>query len=99
MAANKVEFVKHDDELVRICGELTRNSLVNERLLNQQIENVQSVRYFDLSEVSRVDTAGLAWLIHSLGKLQSQGKRLELKNVPEQLHNLMALGQVSNLFE
>ncbi|CAH9063354.1 hypothetical protein PSECIP111951_03267 [Pseudoalteromonas holothuriae] len=99
MAATKVQFTKLDDDLVQVSGELTRNSLVNERLLNHQIENVQSVRYFDLSEVSRVDTAGLAWLIHSLGKLQQQGKRLELKNVPEQLHNLMALGQVSNLFE
>ncbi|BBN80309.1 hypothetical protein PA25_02940 [Pseudoalteromonas sp. A25] len=99
MAASKVQFKQLENDLVQVSGELTRNSLNDERLLNQQIENVQSVRYFDLSEVSRVDTAGLAWLIHSLGKLQQQGKRLELKNIPTQLHNLMALGQVSNLFE
>ncbi|MBD1581037.1 STAS domain-containing protein [Pseudoalteromonas sp. S16_S37] len=99
MAASKVQFRELESDLIQVSGELTRNSLVDERLLNQQIENVQSVRYFDLSEVSRVDTAGLAWLIHSLGKLQQQGKRLELKNIPDQLHNLMALGQVSNLFE
>jgi phospholipid transport system transporter-binding protein len=99
MVTTKLEFIRQDEQLISIKGELTRNSLVDERLLNRQIENVQSTRYFDLSEVSRVDTAGLAWLIHSLGQLQHQGKRLELKNIPEQLHNLMALGQVSNLFE
>ncbi|NOU53078.1 STAS domain-containing protein [Pseudoalteromonas sp. JBTF-M23] len=99
MAASKVQFRTVESDLIQVTGELTRNSLVDERLLNQQLENVQSVRYFDLSEVSRVDTAGLAWLIHSLGKLQQQGKRLELKNIPDQLHSLMALGQVSNLFE
>lgn len=97
--ATNLQFSPQQEGVVAIKGELTRNSLIDERLLNQQLQSTQSVLYFDLSEVSRVDTAGLAWLIHSLGQLQHQGKRLELKNIPEQLHNLMALGQVSNLFE
>jgi phospholipid transport system transporter-binding protein len=99
METAKVHFQRNDEDVICISGELTRNSLTNERLLNQQLESTQSVTYFDLSSVSRVDTAGLAWLIHSLGKLQQQDKRLELKNIPEQLRNLMALGQVSTLFE
>jgi phospholipid transport system transporter-binding protein len=99
MMATNLQFSSQQEGVIAIQGELTRNSLIDERLLNQQLQSTQSVLYFDLSEVSRVDTAGLAWLIHSLGLLQRQGKRLELKNIPEQLHKLMELGQVSNLFE
>ena len=99
METAKVQFEPQDEGVIHISGELTRNSLTEERLLNRQLESTQSIIYFDLSGVSRVDTAGLAWLIHSLGKLQQQDKRLELKNIPEQLRNLMALGQVSTLFE
>ncbi|MFC3033017.1 lipid asymmetry maintenance protein MlaB [Pseudoalteromonas fenneropenaei] len=83
----------------QVSGELTRNSLGNERLLNQQLENTQTTLKLDLSAVSRVDTAGLAWLIHTLGELKVRGVRLELTNQPDQLCKLMALGQVSNLFE
>ena len=54
---------------------------------------------FDLSAISRVDTAGLAWLIHTLSELQQQNKHLTLRNIPEQLQKLMQLVQVSQLFE
>ena len=54
---------------------------------------------FDLSAISRVDTAGLAWLIHTLSELQQQEIHLTLRNVPEQLQKLMQLVQVSQLFE
>ncbi|KZX00862.1 STAS domain-containing protein [Pseudoalteromonas luteoviolacea] len=94
-----LQFNKVGEDSISVTGELTRDTLVNESFLNQLLENAQSVLYFDLCEVSRVDTAGLAWLIHSLGKLKRQGVRLELKNRPEQLQNLMELGQVTNLFE
>lgn len=82
-----------------IQGELTRNSLGNERLLNQLLQNAQTVLKLDLSEVSRVDTAGLAWLIHTLSELKKRDCHLELINIPVQLHNLMELGQVSTIFE
>ncbi|KZN51195.1 anti-sigma B factor antagonist [Pseudoalteromonas luteoviolacea NCIMB 1942] len=99
MAMPNLQFNKVGEDSISVTGELTRDTLVNESFLNQLLENAQSVLYFDLCEVSRVDTAGLAWLIHSLGKLKRQGVRLELKNRPEQLQNLMELGQVTNLFE
>jgi phospholipid transport system transporter-binding protein len=82
-----------------IQGELTRNSLGNEQLLNQLLQNVQTILKLDLSEVSRVDTAGLAWLIHTLSELKKRDCRLELINIPAQLRNLMELGQVSTIFE
>lgn len=98
MESDLVTFIRTQDTL-KVQGELTRNSLVDEKKLKQYLENTQSALFFDLSEVSRVDTAGLAWLIHSLDLLKLQGTSLKLQNIPEQLQNLMALGQVSNLFE
>jgi len=87
------------DGQFKISGELTRNSISTERLINKHSQSSHKTWYFDLSEVSRVDTAGLAWLIHSLKELKRQGIRLELQNTPDQLQKLMQLGQVTTLFE
>ncbi len=96
---SKVSITQLDDDQFRVSGELTRNSIGHERLLNMKPQTKHKTWYFDLSEVSRVDTAGLAWLIHSFAELKQQGIHLELQNSPEQLQNLMQLGQVTNLFE
>lgn len=53
----------------------------------------------DLTDVSKVDTAGLAWLIDLLSQLQQKGIHLKLHNSPEQLTKLIGLGHVENLFE
>ena len=95
----KLAISQIDDQQFRASGELSRNSIGDEQLLNKQLQTKHKTIYFDLSGVSRVDTAGLAWLIHSLDLLKLQGTSLKLQNIPEQLQNLMALGQVSNLFE
>ena len=96
---SKVSITQLDDDQFRVSGELTRNSIGHERLLNMKPQTKHKTWYFDLSEDSRVDTAGLAWLIHSFAELKQQGVRLELKNSPDQLQKLMQLGQVTNLFE
>ncbi|WMN61270.1 STAS domain-containing protein [Pseudoalteromonas xiamenensis] len=96
---NELQLKSMNEGHWQLVGEMTRNSLGNERLLNQLLQNVQTTLKLDLSEVSRVDTAGLAWLIHTLSELKKRDCRLELINKPDQLLNLMELGQVSNLFE
>ena len=96
---SKVEITQLEENQFRVSGELTRNSIGRERLLNAKPDSSHKTWYFDLSDVSRVDTAGLAWLIHSFAELKQQGIRLELQNTPEQLQKLMQLGQVTNLFE
>ncbi|KPH65102.1 anti-sigma B factor antagonist [Pseudoalteromonas porphyrae] len=96
---SKVTVTKLSDAQFRVSGELTRNSISAEPLVNKHSQSNHKTWYFDLSEVSRVDTAGLAWLIHSFAELKQQGIRLELQNIPEQLQKLMQLGQVTNLFE
>ena len=96
---SKVSITQLDDDQFRVSGELTRNSIGHERLLNMKPQTKHKTWYFDLSEVFRVDTAGLDWLIHSCAELKQQGVRLELKNSTDQLQKLMQLGQVTNLFE
>ncbi len=101
MAAPKISFTQSKGEIV-LNGELTRESLpsaLQGSEITELLKNAQSTVNFNLSEVTRVDTAGLAWLIHSLGQLKQRDIRLELKNTPVQLQNLMALGQVTPLFE
>ena len=95
----KLAISQVDEQHYRVSGELTRSSIGNEQLLNAKSLSKHKTIYFDLCEVMRVDTAGLAWLIHSLGQLKQRDIRLELKNTPEQLQNLMELGQVTTLFE
>ncbi|KAF7769348.1 phospholipid transport system transporter-binding protein [Pseudoalteromonas undina] len=96
---SKLAISQVDEQHLRVTGELTHNSIGNERLLNTKRQTKHKTLYFDLTEVTRVDTAGLAWLIHSFTEFKQQGIRLELQNPPEQLQNLMQLGQVTTLFE
>jgi phospholipid transport system transporter-binding protein len=94
-----LQISKVDEQHLRMSGELTRNTINDEQLLHSQRLIKHKICYLDLSEVSRVDTAGLAWLIHFFAEYKQQGIRLELQNPPEQLQNLMQLGQVTTLFE
>jgi phospholipid transport system transporter-binding protein len=79
-----------------LSGELTRHSVGSIQLpTHGEMDSVT----LDLSELSLIDTAGLAWLIHTLGQLQRKRISLRLINLPQQLIKLMKLGHVENLFE
>lgn len=94
-----LQISKVDDQHFRVSGELTRNAINNDLLLHSQLLTKHKTCYLDLSDASRVDTVGLAWLIHLFTEYKQQGVRLELQNPSEQLQNLMQLGQVTTLFE
>jgi phospholipid transport system transporter-binding protein len=94
-----LQISKVDEQHLRVSGELTRNSISDAQLQHSQLLTKHKTCYLDLSEVTRVDTVGLAWLIHFFAEYKQQGLRLELQNPPEQLQNLMQLGQVTTLFE
>lgn len=96
---NKLTISHVDPQHLKISGELTHHSIDDKQLLEAASHSEHSTLYFDLSELLRVDTAGLAWLIHIFSQYKQQGIRLELQNPPEQLQNLMQLGQVTTLFE
>ena len=50
----------------------------------------------DLKDVSRSDTAGLAWLLKMVAFYQSKDKKVSIINQPEQL---IALASISNVIE
>ncbi|MFY8273720.1 STAS domain-containing protein [Pseudoalteromonas sp. SSDWG2] len=80
-------------------GELTRVSVADKTLVQQLLTASADTVQLNLEKVGRVDTAGLAWLLDCLSQLRKQGKQLQLEHIPEQLHKLMQLGQVDNIFE
>ena len=53
---SKLAISQVDEQHLRVTGELTHNSIGNERLLNTKRETKHKTLYFDLTEVTRVDT-------------------------------------------
>ena len=93
---NQVLLKKQSDNIYLLSGELTRHTVSSIRF--PALGQTECV-ILDLSELSLVDTAGLAWLIHTLGQLQQRRITLKLTHLPIQLVKLMKLGHVENLFE
>ncbi len=102
----ELTFTHASDDCYILTGDLVRETIsALEKNKQRQSElaallaKSQGKLTFDLKGIASADTAGLAWLIHFLGRCQEKKLTLSLDNVPTQLHNLMQLGQVSQLFE
>ncbi|ALO36033.1 sulfate transporter [Colwellia sp. MT41] len=80
-----------------ISGELTRHSVA-------EIKKSEYVNWFahgpvnvDLSQVSKADTAGLAWLFYLLEQAYRYTCQLSFSNIPEKLTKLISLSGVNGL--
>jgi phospholipid transport system transporter-binding protein len=83
--------------ILTVTGELTRHS----------IEDIQSGEYanwfahgavkVDLNKVSKVDTAGLAWLFYLIEQAAVHTCLLSFSNIPEKLTKLITLSGVDGL--
>lgn len=80
-----------------ISGELSRHSVA-------QIKSNEYVSWFahgavkvDLCQVSKVDTAGLAWLFYLLEQAGKFSCQLSFSNIPEKLTKLITLSGVDGL--
>jgi phospholipid transport system transporter-binding protein len=93
---SKLSLTALDDATYILSGELNRYSVANLQLPKNSSKTTLTL---DLNEITKVDTAGLAWLIYSLSQLQRNNISLKLVHLPEQLKKLMQLGHVENLFE
>ncbi|SQA99217.1 Probable phospholipid ABC transporter-binding protein mlaB [Cedecea neteri] len=67
-----------------------------ESLWQQREKVVEGINFFELSGLTRVDTAGLALLIHLTAIVTRQGRKVELKGASD---NLRTLAQLYNLPE
>ena len=78
-----------DGERLMLRGELDQDFLVP--LWDARNEATQGVSVIDLNGLSRVDTAGLALLVHLVDLIRSQGRKVSLEGVSEKVAALKRL--------
>lgn len=76
-------------------GELTRHTLTQIPKTVVASLFAQASILIDLQQVSKVDTAGLAWLFYLLEKAQSANCKIRFANLPSKLDNLINLSNVN----
>jgi len=91
-----VEFAVKGGSLF-INGELSRYSLALIRNNNYSSYLKCSEIVVDLSQVTRVDTAGLAWLFCLLEQANALSCRMTFSHLPVKLDKLIALSGVDGL--
>jgi len=79
---------------ISLKGELTRQTLMQVSKKTLDSLSKQTSAIVDLSEVNKVDTAGLAWLFYLLEQAQLVNCQLCFKNLPITLDNLIHLSGV-----
>ncbi|MFG1174097.1 lipid asymmetry maintenance protein MlaB [Erwiniaceae bacterium CAU 1747] len=75
--------------LLRLCGELERETLLP--LWQQRDELMQQADVIDVSGLERVDSAGLALLVHLRQIVLLRGKTPHFTGIPDKLHSLITL--------
>jgi len=80
--------------MVTLSGELTR-TMITSGFINQSRKMLaQKTLVIDLSQVSKIDTAGLAWLLLLVEHAKQDVCQLSFKNLPEDLLKLAKLSAV-----
>ncbi len=80
-----------------ITGELTCHSVAHIKSKEYSIWLEHSAINVDLNQVSKVDTAGLAWLFYLLEQASHNTCQLSFSNIPEKLTKLITLSGVDGL--
>lgn len=91
-----VKLVVKDGELL-INGELSRYSLALIGNNNYSSSLKASEVIVNLSHVTKVDTAGLAWLLCLLEQANALSCQMTFSHLPMKLHKLIALSGVDGL--
>ncbi len=86
--------VSLEQSTIFLKGELTRHTLTQmpKKTVNSLL--LQTRALVDLQQVSKVDTAGLAWLFYMLEQAQRTNCQLRFANLPTKLDNLIKLSGV-----
>lgn len=77
-----------------LAGELTRQTVmqISKKSIKQLV--AQQFLILDLQQVTRIDTAGLAWFFYLIEKANSANCQLSFSNVPAKLNKLISLSGV-----
>lgn len=83
-----------EQETILLSGELTRHTLMQipSHIVKSMASKTNAL--VDLKNVSKVDTAGLAWLFYLLEQAQLANCQLRFANLPSKLDNLINLSSV-----
>lgn len=84
-----------------LAGELNRHTVVKgwperNKDFQQVAKNNQPIK-IDLSGVSHIDTAGLAWLVDMIAEQKKQGLSISLLNCTDSLLKLAKISDVHSL--
>lgn len=78
-----------EDDTLALAGELDQDVL--NPLWDARVDAMKGVTCIDLSQVSRVDTGGLALLVHLVDQAKRQGNSVSLQGVNEKVYTLAKL--------
>jgi phospholipid transport system transporter-binding protein len=81
-------WTREGDKLL-LVGELDQDVL--NPLWDARVEAMKGVTCIDLSQVSRVDTGGLALLVHLIDQGKRKGNRVVLSGVNDKVYTLAKL--------
>lgn len=88
--------VEQREQLLLLSGAMDRDT-VSAHFPFKLLQKMNGDVLFDLSGLTLVDTAGLAWLLHQVSSAKQQGLTIRMLNAPEQLKSLAALSDVVSL--
>ena len=86
-----LNFTDTSSELI---GELTRQTVMQISKKSMTKLFAQQSLVIDLQQVTRVDTAGLAWLFYLLDQANTTSCQLSFSNIPAKLNILISLSGV-----
>lgn len=86
--------IEKDSSKINILGELTRHSIdnKNQQCIEPYLENDDII--VDLSSVTKIDTAGLAWLLLLVEKANAKHVKLYFSHLNDELVKLAKLSGV-----
>ena len=79
---------------IEFSGELTRHSIMQITKKSIKTLFLPSSTTLDLAQITRIDTAGLAWLFYLLEQASVDNCDLSFANIPSKLDKLIRLSGV-----
>ncbi|OOE60267.1 hypothetical protein BZG13_00275 [Salinivibrio sp. ML323] len=94
-----IRLTAGDGQQYHLSGRLDRDTVPDFWRQREQWLPADTAFSLDLSALSRVDSAGMAMLLHLDKQLRSQGQQVRYQGVPEQLKLLLTLSNLDTFFD
>lgn len=94
-----VSLTAGDGQQYHLSGRLDRDTVPDFWRQRDQWLPTDTALSLDLSALSRVDSAGMAMLLHLDKQLREKGQQVRYQGVPEQLKLLLSLSNVETFLD